>query len=310
MKKVLIFIAIDLVVLILGGYAYANWFFSNILLEGNESAFSIANPAKIDEFNLPAPEEVRFESDGLELVAWYFDNPAEADCGVVLLHGHTSNRGSMLNFSPVFWERGCDLFTYDARGHGDSTFAFHTYGYHEKGDAVTAVQIFTEKSGLSLDRIGLMGASYGAATALQSAPLLPELAFVVADSPYQDLDTIVRYQGNEQFGAVGTFFVPTAFWLSEQRADFVVEDVSPQNAIAETEVPVLLLHAIADGYTPFSHSETIYERANHETTMFHIVEEAHIGHAQLILEDPARFERVVNLFLAEYAPNFGQLGGR
>ena len=44
--------------------------------------------------------------------------------------------------------------------------------------------------------------------------------------------------------------------------------------------------------------------------MFYIVEEAHIGHVQLITEDPARFEQVVDLFLAEYAPDFGQVEGR
>lgn len=311
MKKLLIFIAVDLVILLVGGYLYANWYFSNILLQGGpNTTFSQANFDRIEQFNLPDPEEITFESEGVELVAWYFDNPAEGDCGVMLLHGYSSNRSSMLYFSPPFWERGCDLFAYDARGHGDSESVFHTYGYHEKRDAVTAVKIFAQKSGLSQEQIGLVGASYGAATSLQTAPLLPNLAFVVADSPYQDLNTIVSYQAEEQFGAVGSFFVPTAFMLSEWRADFVVEEVSPKNAITEAEMPVLLLHAMFDSYTSFSHSEAIYEQADLETTMFHIVQEEEIDHTRLVVEDPEQYKQVVNLFLAEYVPNFGQAGGR
>ncbi|NTV90496.1 MAG: hypothetical protein HGA22_09095, partial [Clostridiales bacterium] len=92
------------------------------------------------------------------------------------------------------WSRGCDLLFYDHRYHGASTGDYGTYGYYEKQDALAALSWFEQRAGLQPSQIGLMGESYGAATALQAGPLAPELAFIAADSPYGDLETIIREQ--------------------------------------------------------------------------------------------------------------------
>ncbi|NJN54513.1 MAG: alpha/beta hydrolase [Anaerolineae bacterium] len=145
-----------------------------------------------------------------------------------LLHGYGGTRYSALQYAPLFWERGCDLLAYDARGHGESSAAFHTYGYYEKQDAVAAYEWLRSRSDLEPGQVGLAGVSYGAATSLQAVPLLPEAAFVLADSSYENLQTIVSKQGVDQFGNWTKLFVPTAFVFASQRADFDVHAVSPE----------------------------------------------------------------------------------
>jgi len=49
----------------------------------------------------------------------------------------------------------------DSRGHGDSTGPYCTYGYHEKHDAMMAIDYLQARSGLSLGKIGLFGVVNG-----------------------------------------------------------------------------------------------------------------------------------------------------
>ena len=94
-------------------------------------------------------------------------------------------------YAPLFWERGCDLLIFDARYHGESTGDYGTYGYYEKLDTSKAIDWFSQQVGLPPERIGLLGESYGAATALETAALRPDIAFAAADSSYRDLETII-----------------------------------------------------------------------------------------------------------------------
>ena len=92
---------------------------------------------------------------------------------MVLLHGIGTNRYLMSKSAPLFWERGCDLLMFDARYHGESTGAYGTYGYYEKLHSSKAIDWFSQQVGLPPERIGLLGKSYGAATALETARCAP-----------------------------------------------------------------------------------------------------------------------------------------
>ena len=51
---------------------------------------------------LPEPEEVRIDTGEVTLAGWYFDNPADAGCGLLFLHGFTGTRYHALNWAPLF----------------------------------------------------------------------------------------------------------------------------------------------------------------------------------------------------------------
>jgi hypothetical protein len=140
-------------------------------------------------------------------------------------------------------------------------------------------------------------------------PLLPYAAFALADSPYQDLQTIVSHQAVQQFGSWTKAFVPTAFFLAERRANFEADEVSPQEGVADTAVPILLIHSRTDAYTPYTNSEAIYANANPATTELHINEWGS-EHGRDILTDYAAYEQLVNEFLATHVPDFGLANGR
>ncbi|NKQ34810.1 MAG: alpha/beta fold hydrolase [Chloroflexi bacterium] len=293
-------------------YWGGSYYFSDILID-SETATLAESQARLEDVglpDLPAPEDVTIDADEVTLSGFFYDNERGGECAVMILHGYTSTRYGSLLYAPLFWDRGCDVLVYDARGHGDSSDAYHTYGYHEKEDGLAAYEWLQEKTGLEPEQIGLAGVSYGAATALQMLPLTPEAAFVLADSPYQDLRTIVNYQGPKQFGAWVKLFIPGATIISEIRANFKVAEVSPKNAIQDTAVPVLLIHSTTDTFTPPSNSETIYANSNPEITELHLNEWGS-AHARDIITDYEAYARIVDAFLAEQAPGWGAAtGGR
>jgi pimeloyl-ACP methyl ester carboxylesterase len=306
MIRRVLWIVLIMVALVIVAYVAGSWYFSSILLNSPtqtvaEAAADGDTPA---DYGLPEPEVVAIDAGEVTLVGWLFENPREGECGLMFLHGFTGTRYHVLDWAPIFWERGCDILAYDHRGHGDSSPAFHTFGYYEKEDAVAALDWFAARTGLNRADIGVFGVSYGAATALQMAPLTPEIAFVGADSAYSEMEEIVAYQARRLFPNLAPLMLPGALAVAELRADFDVQDVAPERSIAGVQVPVLLIHSLTDEYTFATHSEDIYANSDPGRTVLHLNDWGS-PHARDLSTDPAAYRRLVDDFLRQFAPDFG-----
>jgi len=104
--------------------------------------------------------------------------------------------------------------------------------------------------------IVLIGASLGAAVALQTAAEDDRVAAVVSAEVFSDLATLVRERA--------PFFVTSgiirrALALAEREAAFRVSDVSPVAAAARIRVPVLVIHGALDRDTGPEHSRRVFD---------------------------------------------------
>ena len=301
MKKALVVIGVVLV----GLYVGVGWFFANLVIDSPTSELR-----PLDEYVAEEIPDIQFEdviqasvesADTTQIATTLFDNAADGDCAVIFLHGYTGHRYSQLEYIPMFWERGCDAVVYDARGHGESDDAFHTFGFYEKEDANAVIEWVMETRGLSAEQIGLMGSSYGAAGALQTLFLRDDLAFIIADSSYQDMETIVVHQGQQQFGDVVNPFVPMAVAIAELRANMEFDDVSPQDAVVGKETPLLLLHIRDDAYTPALHSQVIANAASSPELVITAWAERH---GTPFHGNQEGYEEIIALFLEMSVPTF------
>lgn len=288
-------------------YAGASWYYSNLIIAAptmslEQGRADTGDPA---DYGLPAPEEISIDTGEVVLSGWYFDNPLDGNCGVQFMHGFTGTRYHALYWAPLFWERGCDILAYDHRGHGESTPAFQTYGFHEKQDALAARNWFADYANLDPSQIGIGGVSYGAGTALQLAPLVPEAPFILADSAYRSLPAIVGVRAEVLLGDfLSDWLSPGALLVAGLRADFNAQDVSPERAIADARVPVLLIHSRTDDFTPASHSEAIFANSDQSRTVLNINDWGST-HAADISTDFAAYRAEVDEFLKQFAPDFG-----
>lgn len=299
MKKILSTFIIVFTFFLLGaGYYFSSSIvsFPVTTLEEDKTKLKINS---ISEFGLPEPESIRFQNGNLRLRGWYFKNPKKKKCGVVLLHGHTRTRFGVLKYAPLFWKRGCSLFLYDARHHGESGGEYGTYGFYEKIDLERAIEFFSEISTVPEEQIGIFGASFGAATALQYAEGRNDFAFVIADSPFMDMRSIVEKRAVDLYSPVVLFLSPIALSLAELRADFLVDEVSPKKAAKFISLPVLLIHSKTDEITPVSHSEEIFQ--NLKSNRKQLVEtDWGANHCKSIDVRPSEYESIVNSFLKEH----------
>ena len=283
-------LAITLAVLLLVvlGYGAVSWLFSEKLVA---QQFTALGPEEFSDYDLPDPESVTIRGEGVNLAAWYFDNPRDAGCATVMLHGFGGSKAEVLGATPIFWQRGCDLLLYDARGHGDSDRAILTFGAHERDDLLRALEWLDERTGLPRSKIGIIGWSYGAATAIQAASEPGSaVAFVVADSSFSSLGDIARVQAEEQYGSWAKVFVPGALFASSLRGGFDARDPAPVDAIGKVRAPVLLVHSRQDGFTPVSHSERIYAASDKARTRLVIPDWEAVARA-LLHGEPRRATR-------------------
>ncbi|MCC5814182.1 MAG: alpha/beta hydrolase [Leptospira sp.] len=302
-KKILLYTSVILVFI----YFAVSYFFANKViafppsdLETDRVSLEIKG---LDQYGLPTPKDGEFKNGDLTLKYWYFANPAQKPCGVVLVHGYGRTRWAMMKFAPLFWKKGCSLFAYDHRRHGESDEAFGTFGYFEKDDLGIAYKTFSEITNLKSEQIGVFGASYGAATALQWAGAGATPAFIIAESTYQDLDSIVGKKAEELYGSFVNVFIPLSYKIVEWRSDMIVEDVSPAKAAEKINIPVLVIHSKADAYTPYQHSEVVYKHLTSKKKQLALTD-WNAPHVKSIDTNYAEFEKIVYGFLNQYNPEF------
>lgn len=255
-----------------------------------------------EEFGLPNPEVLRFQNGNITLWSWYFKNPAKKKCGVILLHGQTGTRAATLKYAPIFFKRGCSVFTYDARRHGESGGEYGTFGFYEKLDLDRAMEFFSEISAIPESSIGILGESYGAATALQFAEGKKEISFIVSDSAYKDMTSIIEKRATDLYSPLILIISPIAIAFAEIRADFIAKDVSPSDSAKKIEVPTILIHSLSDEFTPKEHSEDIFSNLKTKQKKIWITDWG-AGHGKSVNTNYAEYERVLLEFLKENKVN-------
>jgi uncharacterized protein len=189
-------------------------------------------------------------ADGLTLKGWLFRSQAQTHRGLMIyLHGIGDDRRGAIDLAERFGPKGYDILGYDSRAHGESEGRYCTYGYFEKRDVQAALDSLHAPSAI------LFGSSLGASVALQAAAVEPRVHGVVAQSPFSDLDTIVRERAPE---FAPRSVVDAALAAAGERAGFRTGEVSPLADAPRIQAPVLLIHGGADTGTPPAHSQRLY----------------------------------------------------
>jgi alpha-beta hydrolase superfamily lysophospholipase len=201
---------------------------------------------------IPRPAEaqdVRFQSDGVELKGWWFRGKGPRRGTLVYLHGSADNRVSGVFIAQRFLARGFDVLAYDSRAHGESGGNACTYGYYEKEDLSRAIDL------IGVRPVVALGISLGGAVALQAAAEDARIRAVVAVSTFSDLRTVATERA-PSIASRGE--IEAAFRLAEDEAHFKVDEVSPLLAAGHIHVPVLLVHGESDHETSATHSQRVF----------------------------------------------------
>ena len=203
--------------------------------------------------------------DGVVLRGWKVRAAHPNGDWVLLLHGRSQNRLSMIRYAGFLLGSGYSAVMMDARAHGESGGTIATYGHVERYDERSIVDALTAAE--HPQHIFAMGESMGAAVALQSAAIDPRIEAVIAEGAFRNLhEVFFDYAGLRVSAFLGkTFFRPAAMLAvheTEHQVGFRLDDVSPEASVAARRFPVLLISGLRDHNIPKRHAEAIFLAAS------------------------------------------------
>ena len=264
--------------------------------------FTMTKPERVPVEGDPARwgleyEDVSFlsEEDDITLHGWYIPAP-DSERLLIIAHGAGGNRADATIGLPDIITglagHGYSILAFDFRGHGESGGDRISAGYYEVRDLSGAVSYAKTRG---CERIGVLGFSMGASTAVMTAGANTDIDAVVADSSSADLGDIIGTEFQKRAGMPEIFLPPLLFMVKlVYGVDFMairpidyVTDIAPR--------PVLFIHGMKDETIPWQHSERLYQASDNPGNQLWLVPEA--AHVRSYINRPdAYLETVLSFF--------------
>ncbi len=230
--------------------------------------------------------------DAITLRAWIIRPHPSNDDAVILFHGLADNRIGMTGYAQLLLAHGFTVLLPDARAHGISGGSLATYGLLERNDIHQWFNFLSAQ--VHPHCIFGLGESMGAAELLQSLAVETRFCAVVAESSFSSFRQIAYDRMGQPFH-LGPWFgrtlfrpvVEFAFLYVRWKYHLDMRQVSPEDAVAATKVPVFLIHGQIDGNIPLRHSRRIHSR-NPNTVLWEVPNADHCG---AVSTAPQQFEQ-------------------
>ncbi len=264
--------------------------------------------------------------DGTLLSGDFWAQPHPAPT-VVICHGYRINRSYLRPVAALEYKHGYNILLFDFRGHGDSESVATSGGNAEICDLEAALTVAIQQPETLPGKIIIHGFSMGASVALLTPPR-PEIAAIIADSPYARLDEILQRIVHWQLTRESTSWAPSlhplrsAFhalsWatvavstivfrlrfghplIARPDTSFKRWKVHSKGVIRKNYPPILLIHGMKDTAIPITHAHQIVTQAQaHNITLeTYFVEEA--DHCGAYGYSPQQYIQVLQQFLAQH----------
>ncbi len=255
-------------------------------------------------YAMPDFRDVRFPARDapLELHGWWVPSAAGiAGPAVIAVHGLGSciRDREVLLPAGMLSQLGYSVLMLDLRDHGESSVEDGRMagGTEEYRDVMAAVDWLVAQ-GAEPERIGVLGASMGAATAIVAGGQDERVSAVWADTSYADIETRTA----EELEARGfpRLFAPAATLVARIVSG---DDYAAHTMLGEVthmgERPVFITHGALDETTVVSHARALIEAAEGAGVPVEswIVEDA--GHVQAMYLHADEYQRRLEAFFAE-----------
>jgi pimeloyl-ACP methyl ester carboxylesterase len=230
-------------------------------------------------------------SDSVILRGWLLRPAHPNGDAALVLHGLGDNRIGMTGYAQILLSHGYTVLLPDSRAHGVSGGSLATYGLLEQNDIHQWVDFLSAE--LHPVCIYGMGESMGASQLLQSLQTESRFCGVVAESPFSTFREIAYDRMGQPFHlgpwvgrSVLRPLVEIAFLRARWKYGLRMDDISPEDAVAKSGVPVLLIHGQIDGNIPVRHSRAIHALAP-RSVLWEVPGADHCGALQM---SPEEFE--------------------
>jgi len=230
----------------------------------------------VSQYFIHGYENISFDlkDEPITIAGWMKETSSDAPW-VIVLHGIRSCKSNHEVLLPagMLVKAGINVLMIDMRDHGNSTWEDGrvSAGQKEWRDVSGAFHWLNETQGVSKDKIGLFGASMGAATVAITFAQEEEIQAVWLDSVFSDLGSMLKEElENQGF--------PTALSGSAIFAGKVIagEDLMAHRPLAAAENlgdrHMFVTHGNQDARIGVHHGQLMYDSANGENVEYWFVD--------------------------------------
>lgn len=231
--------------------------------------------------------EFTSQNDNLTLRGWFLPSDTSERI-IIIVHGSDMHRAdpniNTLGIAAELVGYGYNVLMFDLRGHGESDGDRLSAGYHERKDLHGAVKYVTERG---FEKIGVLGFSMGAATALMTAAENNDVDCVVSDSCFADITDIMGREFKSRTGFPEFFLDPVLFMVKIMYGvDF--KAVRPVDSVADISPRLILfIHGENDDFVLPEHSKRLYQASGNTLNRLWIVPKA--GHVRSYTTNPEEY---------------------
>jgi alpha-beta hydrolase superfamily lysophospholipase len=238
-------------------------------------------------------ENVQFSSaSGATIHGWFV--PGTSGKGaIILMHGVHSDRRSLIARAEFLSQAGYAVLLFDFQAHGESQGKHITFGHLESRDATAAVDFIHQK--LPGEKVGVIGISLGAASALLAEPPLPVNAMIL-ESSYPTIYQAAEDRMSERLGWLGRLATPLLTCQLKLRLGIRLDDLKPIDHVKTISAPKFFIAGTTDRHTTIEESKALFAAAAEPKQCWWIDGAAHVDMDQFA---DGEYQKRVLAFLAE-----------
>jgi uncharacterized protein len=221
---------------------------------------------------LPA-EPVRFTSArGHDLGGWFVPGPDDVPPPwptILLVQGYAGYKEQMATYAHAVREGGFASLMFDMEGSGLRRGQAVTLGFQERYDVLGAFGYLRSRRDVDHERIGILGVSMGAATALLAAAEEPAIKAIVSDSSYADIERMIQPGLHAFLGPFALPFAPLILWHAERMVGAGPSEIVPENAAAQLgDRPLFIIHGETDPLISVDNAYRLQKAASGPTELW------------------------------------------
>ncbi|MFQ3536043.1 MAG: alpha/beta fold hydrolase [Aggregatilineales bacterium] len=233
-------------------------------------------------------EEVSFLSrDQLRLAGWWIPAAQPTQRTVVICHGREGSRERELPHAKTLHQAGFNVLMFDFRAHGRSEGQHITFGMYEKDDLLGALDFL---AGRGIKRVGVLGFSLGATTAIITAAVTDRIAAIVAEGPVARLKpTLARRLWRYGIPVpLGWLLAAWALVFATALTRGRIDQVDAIRWIPHIRAPILLIHGAQDDLISAAEVAELLARCGSRAVVWRV---AGAGHHEASQAAPEAFKQ-------------------
>ncbi len=246
---------------------------------------------------IPCKEIFTFNKFSQTLFADYYEAETKSNIYVISCHGFTGLPSQNSIFTRRFLEMGYNVLLPYLRAHGKSEHNYCTMGYLERLDIIDWIDYIIDKNPEA--KIVLHGASMGAATVMMATGerLPSNVICCIEDCGFTSLCELYNGQIKAKTKIPPFIILNLVNAVSKFKLGCYLYDVSPIDAVRQSQTPTLFIHGDKDNVVPFAMHHPLFKNASCEKEKL-VVEGA--THAASAYVYPEIYWDAVSKFINKY----------